>query len=51
MVHNLKASAEAVAGNTGCLFTSEHMARNVEVPEAIARAAEDRRSSEIAELG
>ena len=51
MVHNLKAFAEAIAGTTGHPFTSEHMVQNVEVLEAIARSAGDRRTCEIAELG
>lgn len=51
MIHNLKAFLEAVAGTTEHPFTSEHMVHNVEALDAIARAAEDRRSSEIAGLG
>lgn len=50
VVHNLEAFAGAVAGTADYPFTAEQMVHNIEVLEAIARSAEDRRTVEIAEL-
>ena len=51
MVHNLKAVAVAITGTAEYPFASEQMVHDVEILEAIARSAEDRRTVEIAELG
>lgn len=50
VVHNLEAFARAIAGEAPYPFTPEQMVHNIEVLEAIARSAEDRRSVEISEL-
>ena len=51
VIHNLKAVAAAISGTAEYPFTSERIVHNVEVLEAIARPAKDRRTMEIAELG
>ncbi len=50
VVRNLEAFAAAIAGTAEYPFTTGQMVHNVEVLEAIARSAEDRRTVEIAEL-
>ena len=50
VVHNLEAFADAVHGVAAYPFTTEQMVHNIEVLEAIARSAEDRRTVEISEL-
>ena len=50
VVHNLEAFAAAIAGQSPYPFTTEQMVHNIEVLEAIARSAEDRRTVEISEL-
>ena len=50
VVRNLEAFAAAVAGRGAYPFTSDQMVHNIEVLEAIARSAEDRRTVGIAEL-
>ena len=50
VVHNLEAFAAAVSGKASYPFTTEQMVHNIEVLEAIARSAEDRRTVEISEL-
>ena len=50
VVHNLEAFAAAIAGRAPYPFTTEQMVHNIEVLEAIARSAEDRRTVEISEL-
>ena len=50
VVHNLEAFAAAIAGTAVYPFTSEQMVHNIEVLEAIACSAEDRRTIEISEL-
>ncbi len=50
VVHNLEAFAAAIAGEAPYPFTTEQMVHNIEVLEAIARSAEDRRTVEISEL-
>lgn len=50
VVHNLNALA-AIASTAEYPFISEQMVHDIEVPEAIACSAEDRRTVEIAELG
>lgn len=50
VVRNLEAFAAAIAGTAEYPFTPEQMVHNIEVLEAIARSAEDRRTVEIAEL-
>ena len=49
-MHNLNALA-AIASTAEYPFISEQMVHDIEVPEAIACSAEDRRTVEIAELG
>ncbi len=51
VVHNLEAFAAAIAGVAEYPFTAEQMVHNIEVLEAIALSAEDRRTVEISELG
>jgi predicted dehydrogenase len=50
VVHNLEAFAAAIAGTAPYPFTTEQMVHNIEVLEAIALSAEDRRTVEISEL-
>ncbi len=50
VVHNLEAFAAAIAGTAPYPFTTEQMVQNIEVLEAIARSAEDRRTVHISEL-
>ncbi len=50
VVRNLEAFAAAIAGTAEYPFTSEQMVHNIEVLEAIARSAEDRRTVQIAEM-
>lgn len=51
VVRNLEAFAAAIRGEAPYPFTHEEMVHNIEVLEAIALSAEDRRTVEIAELG
>ncbi|MEO1306603.1 MAG: Gfo/Idh/MocA family oxidoreductase [Pseudomonadota bacterium] len=50
VVHNLEAFATAIAGTAPYPFTPAQMMHNIEVLEAIARSAEDRRTVQISEL-
>jgi len=50
VVHNLEAFAAAIGGEAVYPFTPEQMVHNIEVLEAIAISAEDRRTVEISEL-
>ncbi len=50
VVHNLEAFAGAIAGKAAYPFTPEQMVHNIEVLEAIALSAEDRRTVDISEL-
>lgn len=50
VVHNLEAFADAALGLSPYPFTIEQMVHNIEVLEAIAISAEDRRTVEISEL-
>ena len=50
VVTNLEAFAASITGTMEYPFTPEQMVHNIEVLEAIARSAEDRRTVEIAEL-
>ncbi len=50
VIHNLEAFSAAIAGAAEYPFTPEQMVHNIEVLEAIARSAEDRRTVDIAEL-
>ncbi len=50
VVHNLEAFAAAIAGTAPYPFTTDQMVHNIEVLEAIALSAEDRRTVEISEL-
>ncbi|NNE80653.1 MAG: Gfo/Idh/MocA family oxidoreductase [Silicimonas sp.] len=50
VVHNLEAFAAAIAGKAPYPFTPEQMVHNIEVLEAIALSAEDRRTVEVSEL-
>ena len=50
VVHNLEAFAAAISGDARYPFTTEQMVHNIEVLEAIARSAEDRRTVQISEL-
>ena len=50
VVHNLEAFAAAIAGTAEYPFTPDQMVHNIEVLEAIALSAEDRRTVEISEL-
>lgn len=51
VVDILKVFAAAIAGTAEHPFTSEQVACNVQVLEALARSAKGRRIVEIAELG
>lgn len=50
VVRNLEAFAAAIAGEAPYPFTTEQMVHNIEVLEAIALSAEDRRTVRISEL-
>lgn len=50
VVHNLEAFADAIHGVADYPFTTDQMVHNIEVLEAIARSAEDRRTVDISEL-
>lgn len=50
VVHNLEAFADAIAGKAAYPFTPDQMVHNIEVLEAIALSAEDRRTVQISEL-
>ena len=50
VVHNLEAFAKAVAGDAPYPFTPDQMVHNIEVLEAIATSAEDRRTVAISDL-
>lgn len=50
VVHNLEAFAAAIVGTAAYPFTPEQMVHNIEVLEAIAISAEDRRTVQISDL-
>lgn len=50
VVRNLEAFASAISGKAPYPFTADEMVHNIEVLEAIALSAEDRRTVEISEL-